>query len=292
MSRVIGYYVKFLKRFPNIGSLAQASWEDFLPYYEGLGYYARGRNMLKTAKVVVSKYGGTFPRDRKLLETLPGIGPYTAAAIMSFAYGDEHLAWDTNLKRVIGRFFHGGKHLVADMTSWERAFETPKKTLNAALMDFGSALCAARPKCEACSLSARCTYYREKGRAEMRDKRYPPTGEAVRIREKKRGKIAWKDARAYVFLHEDHKKYFSADQKTFKPFVLPSGCNTRAGIKQYFREKYALSLAVRPPHMKAIVKGRPTLLINAQILSGKPSFGVFPKKDVKRYNENLKNNKS
>ena len=283
VSRVIEYYTRFLKRFPNIGSLAQASWEDFLPYYDGLGYYSRGRNMLKTAKVIVSEYDGKFPRDRELLETLPGIGPYTATAIMSFAYDDECLAWDTNLKRVIGRFFYGGKHLVADMTSWEQVFETPKKILNAALMDFGSALCVARPKCEACALQTRCVYYREKGRAEIQDKRYPPTGEAGRIREKKRGKIAWKDARAYVFLHEDHKKYFSANQKIFKPFVLPSGCNTRAGIKHYFQETYDLFLSVRPPHTKVIIKGKPTLLVNAQILLGKPLFRVFPKKDMKRY---------
>src|SRR3989344_6364292 len=97
VSRVIGYYTRFLKRFPNIGSLAKASWAAFLPYYDGLGYYARGRNMLKAAQVIAKEYAGTFPRDKKLLEKLPGIGPYTAAAIMSFAYGDEDLARDTNL---------------------------------------------------------------------------------------------------------------------------------------------------------------------------------------------------
>ena len=83
VSRVIGYYTRFLERFPNIESLAQASWEDFLPYYEGLGYYARGRNMLRAGQAIVNEYGGTFPRHLETLQTIPGIGPYTAAAIMS-----------------------------------------------------------------------------------------------------------------------------------------------------------------------------------------------------------------
>ncbi len=102
VSRVIGYYEKFLARFPDVGTLAEASWEEFLPYYQGLGYYARGRNMLRTAKVVVSEYGGKFPKDVKKLEKLSGVGPYTAAAIASFAHGKNAIAWDTNLMRVTG----------------------------------------------------------------------------------------------------------------------------------------------------------------------------------------------
>ncbi|MEK9151371.1 MAG: hypothetical protein AAB547_01960 [Patescibacteria group bacterium] len=293
VSRVIGYYTRFLKRFPNVGSLAKADWKEFLPYYEGLGYYARGRNMLRAARMIVQEYGGKFPRDKKVLGTLPGIGPYTAAAIMSFAYGDEHLAWDTNLSRVIGRFFYGGKHLVTDTTLWEQAFETPKKMLNAALMDFGSALCVARPKCEACALRKRCVYYREKGRSEQptasrqpayRTGRQSTKNKAQKTRGKKQN---WQEAQAYVFLHENHKKYFSSDKRTFKPFILPSGYNTRAGIKQYFREKYALSLSVRPPYRKALIDGRPTLFVNAQILLGEPAFRVFLKKDAKQYTEKV-----
>lgn len=267
VSRVIGYYMRFLKRFPTVEILAEASWEEFLPYYEGLGYYNRGRNMLLAAKEVVVKHRGRFPRDAEALRRLPGVGPYTASAIMSFAYGDDHLAWDTNLKRVIGRFFFGSKNSIQDENFWEDKFHVSKKELNAALMDFGSALCVARPKCEACALRSRCVYYKEKGRQESRKK-------------KKKDTMEWKNAQVYVFLHENHKKYFSANKKEFKPFVLPSGYNTRAGIKKYFQEKYDLSLSVRPPHKKEIIKGKPTLLVNAQILLGKPPFEVFLKKVV------------
>lgn len=277
--RVVAYYQRFLKRFPTVELLAEATWEEFLPYYEGLGYYARGRNMLRTAQAVVTNHGGKFPRDKKLLETFPGVGPYTASAIMSFAYGENHLAWDTNLKRVIGRFFLGGKHLVIDEEYWEDKFTMPKKEMNAALMDFGSVLCVARPKCEACSLRSRCVYYQEQGKQEV-----------VRSKQKEVGNEIpgdMKEVRVMVFLHERHQKYFSAEKKRYAPFVLPKGYTSRADIKAYFREQYSLSLAVRPPHRTVSVKGVPTLLVHAQILLGDPAFAIFPKSAVAEYNENI-----
>jgi len=276
--RVAAYYANFLKRFPKVEDLAKVSWEEFLPYYQGLGYYVRGRNMLQAAQVIVTQYQGKFPRDKKLLEQLSGIGPYTAAAIMSFAYGDNHLAWDTNLKRVIGRFFLGSKHLVTDETWWEDKFATPKLTMNAALMDFGSALCVARPKCEACSLRSKCRYYQEQGRGEIQDRGH-------KIEDKNTKKIDWSKAQVMLFLHERHQKYFSSDKKNFQPFVLSALYNTRAGIKEFFQKRYGLVLAVRPPHRKVLIAGKPTLMVNAQILLGEPKFVVFSQNALKGYNE-------
>ncbi|MBP9727989.1 MAG: A/G-specific adenine glycosylase [Candidatus Moranbacteria bacterium] len=272
--RVIAFYKNFLQRFPTVQVLAQATWEEFLPYYQGLGYYARGRNMLRTAQVVMTEFGGEFPREKKLLETLPGVGPYTASAVMSFAYGENHLAWDTNLKRVIGRFFLGGKHLVSDEAFWEERLLMDKRDMNAALMDFGSALCSARPKCQACSLRSRCQYYKEKGAREQL---------TINKKQKEAG-INWKEARVIVFLHENHRKYFSSDAKAFQPFALPSGYTTRADIKEYFLKKYRLTLAVRPPHKKLVIAGQATLWVNAQILLGEPRFALFSKNEAKEYN--------
>ena len=272
--RVIVYYKNFLKRFPTVADLAKASWEEFLPYYQGLGYYARGRNMLKTAQVIVSEYRGRFPQDKALLEKLPGVGPYTAAAIMSFAYGENHLAWDTNLKRVIGRFFLGGKHLVTDEGFWETKFTLPKKDMNAALMDFGSALCVARPKCEACFLKNRCVYYKEGGKREVK------TVSSQQLSMSKKLPV-----QVVVFLHEGHRKYFSSEKKKYAPFLLPEGCVTRAAIKDYFAQTYQLTLSVRPPHRKVLIGKKLTLLVNAQILLGDPQFSVFSKTAVKEYTE-------
>ncbi|MFA9262583.1 MAG: hypothetical protein ACEQSB_04490 [Undibacterium sp.] len=265
VTRVIGYYVRFLERFPTVESLAEASWEEFLPYYEGLGYYARGRNMLRAAQAVVTEYNGVFPRDLVTLQTIPGIGPYTAAAITSFVYGDRHLAWDTNLHRVVGRFFLGTKKAMIDTDYFESKFTSPRKKLNAALMDFGSALCAARPKCEACPLRTYCRYYREKGMQETQ-----------LIRKKVAKKPAMTNVEVIVTLHEKHRTYYSSRTSGYAPFTLPKGYVTRADIKAYFQKKYGLTIAVRPPHGEEMRKGKRYQLINAQILLGKPMFREFP----------------
>lgn len=280
VTRVIGYYSKFLKRFPTVRHLARAKWEQFLPFYQGLGYYSRGRNMLRTAKVVVEEYGGRFPQDKAVLVKLPGIGEYTAAAILSFAYGDNHLAWDTNLKRVIGRFFLGTRHVTAaDQATLEQSLLTlgPAKEWNAGLMDFGSALCTARPKCGNCPLAPQCAYFKSGGR-----------GEGKRGKGKKEGgkrQLVSRTAAALIYLHEGHREYFSASEKLFKPFLLPATHNTRVGIKAWFRERYGLELAVRPPHRVSTYRKKPVLLVNAQILLGRPAFATFEKKAVLAYNQ-------
>lgn len=269
VSRVMEYYTRFLDRFPNIQALARASWEDFLPYYQGLGYYARGRNMLRGAQMIVERYQGKFPRERAALQKIPGIGPYTASAILSFAYRQARLAWDTNLRRVIGRYFYGAKHLAGTPEGWEKKFAAPRKTLNAALMDFGSAICTARPKCGICPLRPRCVYFQEKGKKEWRAKKI-------------RRDFPQAQAQALVFLHAGHRVYYGA-KKSYAPFLVPYTHNTRAGIKEYFAEHYSLTLSVRPPYKKTYFRGRPTLLVNAQILLGMPKFREFGKGVVAEY---------
>jgi A/G-specific adenine glycosylase len=278
VSRVIDYYRRFLKRFPTVEKLAQAHWEAFLPYYEGLGYYARGRNMLRTAEAVVKEYEGRFPRTVSELEQLPGIGPYTARAIASFAYDASELAWDTNLKRVLGRFFFGGKDRVGEeeMIMLNKALGKGARELNAALMDFGSALCAARPKCANCPLQKRCQYFKDRGKQEL--------GALV----KKAAGSQKKGDQSLVFLHERHQRYFSSQTKHYRPFLLPPGYLTRAAIKEFFLKEYSLSVAVRPPHSVATLGGVSVSLVHAQILLGEPSFSVFPKSAVVEYTEREK----
>ena len=274
VSRVIPYYENFLIRFPDVETLARASWEEFLPYYAGLGYYARGRNMLRAAKMVVERFGGEFPRDIRKLESLPGIGGYTAAAIASFAFGTNTLAWDTNLRRVVGRFFFGTKRAeAAGLEKTGEKFSTLAKNMNAALMDFGSAICLGKPRCGACPLAAKCRYKRETGKREsgMKNKE---------LSESQRG--MWKEARVEVILHENHTKYFSSAQQTYRPFFLPASHNTRAGIKSWFRDRYGLEVSVRPPHKKSVVEGAPTLFVNAQVLSGTHMFREFPQEAMLR----------
>lgn len=284
VSRVLGYYERFLKRFPTVLSLAKATWEEFLPYYQGLGYYARGRNMLKTAQRVAEEYRGKFPREVDQLVTLPGVGPYTAAAIASFAYGKNTLAWDTNVRRVMGRFFFGSKRADIPQEKLAALLSMKASVLNAAMMDFGSAICSSRPRCGICPLASQCVYFKQKGRGENKNETsgvfQEKHVEGAVPTERRQPPAFWRDARVLLFLHENHKIYYSSRKRKFSPFIIPPSHNTRAGIKEWFRAHYGLELSVRPPYKKEIQDGFPTLFINAQVLSGTPSFPTFQKKSL------------
>jgi len=95
---VLPYYQRFIKRFPNIFSLAEASLEEVLKVWENMGYYSRARNLHETARKIVMEMGGEFPKTRAALLSLPGIGPYTASAILSFAFHQPVAAVDAHLK--------------------------------------------------------------------------------------------------------------------------------------------------------------------------------------------------
>ena len=103
---VRGYYSRFLETLPDIAALAAAPQETYMKLWEGLGYYSRVRNLHRAAQVVMEEYGGELPRTKKELEKLPGIGPYTAAAIASIAYGEPEPAIDGNLLRVFAILTH------------------------------------------------------------------------------------------------------------------------------------------------------------------------------------------
>jgi len=105
MSRGVPYYQRCIEKFPTISELAKTSWDDFLPYFRGLGYYNRGRNMLRAAQYLMEHHAGVFPQTFDELVKIPGVGPYTANAILSFAYGHPVLTGDTNVTRILSRVF-------------------------------------------------------------------------------------------------------------------------------------------------------------------------------------------
>lgn len=164
VTAVIGYYANFMNRFPDIATLAAATQEEVLQYWSGLGYYARGRNLHKAAQSIVNDYGGAFPQDFDTVQTLPGIGRSTAAAIVSFAFGQSQTILDGNVKRVLTRHF--------DVEGWPNAPKVNKQLWSLAeslvpatnmiaytqgLMDLGATICTRRkPKCTQCPLQDSC----------------------------------------------------------------------------------------------------------------------------------------
>lgn len=267
VSRVIPYFERFIERFPAIEDLAKTPWDDFLPYYAGLGYYRRGENMLKCAQTIVRDFGGQFPKNKKGLISLPGIGDYTASAILSFAYGEDHLAFDTNLQKVFGRYLHGNKKASIDVLKLEKKLQSNKQKLNGAIMDFANTICLNKPKCLQCPLTEKCTYSLEGGKNEIQKK-------------KTKSDFPTKDAQVFLWLHKNHKEYYSPNPDRFEVFKLSAPINTRENIKEYFLKTYKLELAVRPPHKKTYIDQKPTLFINAQILLGEHEFGIFTKNDT------------
>ena len=158
------YFRRFLRAFPSLRRLAAADTQEVLKAWEGLGYYARARNLHRAARLVLKLHGGKIPRTLESLEALPGIGPYTAAAIASIGYGRPHPVVDGNVLRVFARFWG----IVDDITKQtvNRAIGrrlgrhmtgVPPGDFNQATMELGALVCRPRqPLCESCPLRSRC----------------------------------------------------------------------------------------------------------------------------------------
>ena len=166
------YYLRFIARFPNVKTLAEASEDEVLRLWQGLGYYSRARNLHAAARQVMER-GGTFPHTFKELRGLRGVGDYTAAAIASFAFNEPCAAIDGNVQRVLSRIF--GLAAPLDTARGKRDVVQVCKDLlpksdaarfNSAMMDFGSLCCTPeRPHCDSCPFSAQCVALKD-GRIE------------------------------------------------------------------------------------------------------------------------------
>lgn len=187
------YFARFLSSFPTVQALAKADLESVLSLWQGLGYYARARNLRRAAQTVVERHQGKLPETALDLATLPGVGDYTAAAIASICFGDRAPAVDGNVARVLARVLlldddfrvPAARHkLVARL---QPAFnETPSPgDLNQALMELGETVCRPRnPSCEACPLSSDCAAHIH-GKQDRYPKRVaaakPPVRQAVAV---------------------------------------------------------------------------------------------------------------
>jgi A/G-specific adenine glycosylase len=171
VARVRGYYRRFLREYPTVQELATARPAKVRESWDGLGYYARARNLHAAARQIVRRHDGRFPRRLEEALALPGVGRYTAGAVLSFAYGDPAPVVDTNVRRVLTRIFFrrpASGSARADRRLWALAEacipEGQVWSFNQALMDFGATVCTARrPKCPSCPMQSLCVFYLKEG---------------------------------------------------------------------------------------------------------------------------------
>ena len=174
VSTVIDYFNNFIRFFPNLTALANASEDAVLAQWAGLGYYARARNLHKCAKIIMQDYQGVFPDDINHVIALPGIGESTAGAILSISYNQNHAILDGNVKRVLSRYHQVKGHYAQSKTIkalWTLAKQHTPNTRNndytQAIMDLGATLCTrSRPACERCPIQQGCQSYQHNTQAE------------------------------------------------------------------------------------------------------------------------------
>ncbi len=245
----MNYYIRFVDRFETIFDLAGANEEEVLKLWQGLGYYSRARNLHYTAKIIANTFNGVFPDTYDGLLQLKGIGPYTAAAISSIAFGLVHPVVDGNVARVISRLF-----AITDPvneTSGKRKIEKVLDSLidkpnpggfNQAVMEFGALLCTPKnPSCESCPLSLKCIGY-SKGLVDS----LPQKSKKVGVKQRFFNYFlisVYTNGRRFVYLHKRDKKdiwqglYDFPLIETAKPMSIDDLVHTHEWNTLYNRSK-------------------------------------------------------
>lgn len=169
VDQALPYYTRFMDRFPTVNALAEAEQDEVLRLWEGLGYYSRARNMHRAAQQVVAEHGGVFPADPETFRALPGVGPYTNAAVLSIAFGIPLAVLDGNVIRVLTRVFAvpedtraGSTRKRLQLLADDLLNPTVPGDYNQAVMELGATVCTPRnPDCPACPLRPVCVAYAE-----------------------------------------------------------------------------------------------------------------------------------
>jgi len=183
------YFARFIARFPDVAALAAATDDDVTALWSGLGYYARARNLRRAAAAIVADHGGVIPASEDALRALPGIGPYTAAAVAAIAFDARAFALDGNTMRVLARLT--GDRRPVDLPATRAALharglgEVPRRRagdFNQAMMELGALICTPRaPRCDVCPLAAGCRARADGNAASLPRKRPRPERPIVRV---------------------------------------------------------------------------------------------------------------
>jgi A/G-specific adenine glycosylase len=157
-SRVEKVFPEFIKKYPNIEALANASVSQLEKNYGSLGLNKRFTWMVESMKIITKKFNGEIPRSKAELLELPGIGNYTASAFLTFAYDEDVAMFDSNIKRFLSRYyrFRNSNNKIIEKI---RLTKTYNKEINAAILDFSSLVCKKNPRCSICPIKKECYYY-------------------------------------------------------------------------------------------------------------------------------------
>lgn len=163
IDRVVEYHARWMRRFPDIKTLAKAREDEVLNLWEGLGYYSRARNMHQAALLLMTEYGGRFPSDFSDIRSLPGVGDYTAGAVASIAFGQPEPAVDANVLRVFSRLLDvnesvrgkSGRSRIEKQVRLLMPDDRPGD-FNQAIMELGALVCRRNPECDACPVQGHC----------------------------------------------------------------------------------------------------------------------------------------
>lgn len=263
VDRVKIFYKNFIRRFPTLPSLAEVEWEEVYPLWRGLGYYSRAKNLLKTAKVIHSQHSGKFPLEYSELRKLPGIGDYTANAILAFTRNKKVAAIDTNLKRVLERVAPDVDAAESAIRLMDRPSSNPRE-LHYALMDLGASLCrSTRTDCSLCPLRNQCksAFVEIETRTVLRKK-----------------KPQLKDV-GVACIHSDSKFLVGKRPKRkggaweFPGGKREPGEDIRSCIKREIEEELGVEVSVRPPfHVEELLTdGLRLHFCRCQIQLGEPT---------------------
>lgn len=231
------YFDRFMKELPNIEALANCEEEKLMKLWQGLGYYSRARNLKKAAEQILALYDGELPQEKKELLNLAGIGPYTAGAISSIAYGKKETAVDGNVIRVISRLFAvegnvvegKGKQRIEELT-YQELPEERAGDFNQALMDLGATICIPNGEalCNMCPLQMSCKAFRKR--------------EVEKYPEKKKKKERRLERKTVLLLEKG--QHIALEQREAKgllaglwQFPLLEGRLSKAEVRNYLKQK-------------------------------------------------------
>jgi A/G-specific adenine glycosylase len=240
---VIPYYERFLKRFPDVRALARARVDDVLKTWETLGYYSRARHLHEAAHVIVKQFGGKVPAGMEDLRKLPGVGAYTAGAILSIAFGKRLAAIDGNVVRVIARLFaiedpvdeSKAKKRIGGIAERLVPASEPGR-YNQALMDLGSGICTPRsPACPACPLTTACKA-RKKGIQES----IPVKKKAAALPHREAAVAVIRNDRGEILLVKRPGRGLLGGLWSFPGGALKEGDAPAAGLRRSLREELGL----------------------------------------------------